>query len=47
MVTELVDDNTLEQRVRALTGRPGAKIINRNPVQDSTGKTVGYEVDIR
>ena|SRR5258706_11421885 len=47
VVTELIDDNTLEQRVRALTKRPGAKIINRNPVRDSTGKTVGYEVDIR
>ena len=45
--TEVVDNNKLEQRVRVLTGRPDAKIISTSAVRDSSGKTVGYEVDIR
>src|SRR5580765_4778578 len=45
--TEVVDSNKLEQRVRLLTKRPDAKIMSTSAVKDSTGKTVGYEVDIR
>jgi hypothetical protein len=48
---ELVDNgrdkSQLEQRVRALTGQPNVRIIAVRPRQDSVGKTIAYEVDIR
>jgi len=49
--TELVDNATdrgqLEHRVRTLTGQANAQVIAVRPRQDSGGKTIGYEVDIR
>jgi hypothetical protein len=48
---ELVDNDRdkvrIEQRVRALTGKANAQVIETRSVQDSSGKTVAYEVDIR
>lgn len=41
------DKGQLEQRVRALTGQTNAQVVAVRPRQDSTGKTVAYEVDIR
>lgn len=41
------DKSRLEQRVRTLTGQPNARIIAVRPRQDSTGRTIAYEVDIR
>ena len=48
---ELVDNDRdkrqLEQRVRALTGQANVQIIAVRARQDSAGKTIAYEVDIR
>ena len=48
---EIVDNDRdrtqLEQRVRTLTGQAKAQIVAVRPRQDSTGKTIAYEVDIR
>ena len=41
------DRTQLERRIRALTGQANAQIIAVRPRQDSAGKTIGYEVDIR
>ena len=41
------DKAQLEQRVRALTGQSNAQVIAVRPRQDSAGKTIAYEVDIR
>lgn len=41
------DKGQLEQRVRALTGQANAQVIAVRPRQDSAGKTIAYEVDIR
>lgn len=41
------DKGQLEQRVRVLTGQANAQVIAVRPRQDSTGKTIAYEVDIR
>jgi len=41
------DKSQLEQRVRAATGQANAQIIAIRPRQDSAGKTVAYEIDIR
>jgi hypothetical protein len=37
----------IEERVRALTGRTNAQVVNVRPSRDKDGKIVGYEVDIR
>lgn len=37
----------LEQKVRTLTGRANAQIIDVRQERDEAGKTVRYEVDIR
>lgn len=47
VAAEVVDNDTLEQRVRVLSGQPRAKVIDKRPIVDGSGKTVGYEVDIR
>lgn len=48
---EVIDNETdkgqLEEKVRAVTGRPNAQIIGLRRKHDETGKTVEYEVDIR
>jgi len=41
------DTTDIEQRVRALTGRPEAVVTAVREKRDVTGKVVGYEVDIR
>lgn len=41
------DNSQLEQRIRALSGRANAHVVDKRPRKDSTGKTVAYEVDIR
>jgi hypothetical protein len=47
-VVENQGDNTLLQaRVRALSGRPEAQIVEVRKVIDNQGKTVGYQVDFR
>ena len=48
---EIVDNEKdtvqLERRVQALTGQANAQVIAVRPRQDSAGKTIAYEVDIR
>jgi len=41
------DKAQLEQRVKALTGRPDAEIIAVRKVVDQEGRTLRFEVDIR
>ncbi len=41
------DSGRLEEHIRVLTGRAEARILAVRARQDGTGKTVGYEVDIR
>ncbi len=41
------DTAQLEQRVRALSARPDARIVEVRTRQDNNGRVVGYEVDIR
>ena len=41
------DKVKLQQRVRALTGRPNVEVLGVRKVQDKEGKTLGYQVDIR
>jgi hypothetical protein len=42
-----VDKDQLEQRVKALTGRPDAEVIAVRKVVDQEGRTLRFEVDIR
>jgi len=37
----------IEERVRVLTGRTNAQVVDVRPRRDKDGKTIGYEVDIR
>jgi hypothetical protein len=39
--------NEIESRVRALTGRADAEVLQVEPRRDASGKIVAYEVDIR
>ena len=41
------DKIRLQERVRALTGRTRAEVVEVRKVLDRDGKTRGYEVDIR
>ena len=41
------DRGQLEQRLRELTGRPDARVIEVRKVVGKDGKITGYEVDIR
>ena len=41
------DRGALEQRVRVLSGRTSARIVDVRPRRDKDGKIIGYEVDIR
>jgi hypothetical protein len=47
LVDNAQDKSQVEQRVRTLTGRPDAQVLNVRAVVDKDGKTRGYEVDIR
>ena len=47
VVDNELDRSHLEQRVRALSGRSDAQIVEVRKVLDKDGKTVGYQVDIR
>ncbi|MGH9966211.1 MAG: hypothetical protein ACREBG_00040 [Pyrinomonadaceae bacterium] len=47
-VIENESDNTkLKQRVRALSGRVDAEIVEVRKILDKEGRTLGYQVDIR
>ena len=47
-VVETAEDRSqLQQRVRVLTGRPDAEIKQIRKLTDESGRTRGYEVDIR
>jgi|SRR4051794_12214753 hypothetical protein len=41
------DSEEVQRRVRTLSGKPTAEVVGVRPRQDSQGKTVAYEVDIR
>jgi hypothetical protein len=41
------DRGQIEQRVRTISGRPDVEVVDVRRKQDASGKTVGYEVDIR
>ncbi len=41
------DKGQLEQRVKALTGRPDTEVIAVRKVVDQEGRTLRFEVDIR
>lgn len=47
LVDNAEDKAQVEQRVRSLTGRPDAEVVNVRTVVDKDGRTRGYEVDIR
>jgi len=47
VVANELDKGQLEQRIRALTGRPDAEIIAVRKVVDQEGRTLRFEVDIR
>jgi len=47
MIENEKDRVQIEERVRALTGRTNAQVVDVRPRRDKDGKTVGYEVDIR
>ena len=47
LVENAEDKRKVEQRIRELTGRPEAEVLNVRKVLDRDGKTRGYEVDIR
>ncbi|HYE64349.1 MAG TPA: hypothetical protein VD966_02130 [Pyrinomonadaceae bacterium] len=41
------DRGEIERRVRAITGRPGAEVLEIRTQLDAQGKIIAYEVDIR
>ena len=41
------DNTQLEQRIRLRTGQANVQVVEKRAIQDSTGKTVAYEVDFR
>lgn len=41
------DRGQVAQRVEALTGRKNVEVVAVRPVQDSEGRTLSFEVDIR
>jgi hypothetical protein len=41
------DRSQVERRVRTVSGRPDAQVVDVRTVVDKDGKTRGYEVDIR
>lgn len=47
LVENAQDTGQLERRLRTLTGRKDARVVNVRKLVDKDGKTHGYEVDIR
>lgn len=47
VVENVTDKSEIVQRVRAISGRPDAEVINIRKSFDDRGKPRGYEVDIR
>lgn len=47
VVENEADRTKLQHRVRALTGRGDAEVVNVRKVVDQQGRVQGYEVDIR
>lgn len=47
LVDSVEDKGKVEHRIRELTGRPEAKVLDVRKVVDKEGKTLRYEVDIR
>ena len=47
LVENAEDKGKVEQRVRELTGRSQAQVVNIRKLLDKDGQTRGYEVDIR
>jgi hypothetical protein len=47
VVENVKDKSEIVQRVRAITGRPDAEVIDIRKSFDERGKPRGYEVDIR
>ncbi len=47
MIENEKDRVQIEERVRALTGRTNAQVVDVRSRRDKDGKIVGYEVDIR
>jgi hypothetical protein len=47
VIANELDKGQLEQRIKALTGRPDAEIIAVRKVVDQEGRTLRFEVDIR
>jgi hypothetical protein len=47
LVGTQADMGTIERRARELTGRPEGHVKAPREIRNSTGKLIGYEVDIR
>ena len=47
MVENEGDKDRLEQRVRAISGRSDARVVEIRKRVGQDGRTIGYEVDIR
>jgi hypothetical protein len=47
VVTNEGDRTQIAQRVRTLTGRSNAEVVNVRKVVDANGRTVSFEVDIK
>ncbi len=47
LVGAQADRGTIERRARELAGRPESRISDVRPRRDTSGKLIGYEVDIR
>ena len=47
LVENAEDTVKLEQKIRTLTGRPDAQVLDVRKLLDKDGKTRAYEVDIR
>lgn len=47
VVENEADRTKVQQRVRTLTGRPEAEVLEVRKVVGKEGKVTGYEVDIR
>jgi len=46
-LTGQLELSEVERRVREVTGKPETRVISYHPTEDSQGKSISYEVDIR